>query len=114
MEKNVLGLSGLLPIYKPTGMISKDVSRILQRNFGKLKLGHVGTLDPLAEGVLPIVIGKATRLQDYLLTSEKIYDVDIAFGYQTDTLRRYWRSRQKIITTESQCPNRRNTGSLQR
>lgn len=86
MEKNVLGLSGLLPIYKPTGMISKDVSRILQRNFGKLKLGHVGTLDPLAEGVLPIVIGKATRLQDYLLTSEKIYDVDIAFGYQTDTL----------------------------
>lgn len=77
---------GLLPIYKPKNMISKDVSRILTRSFGKLKIGHVGTLDPMAEGVLPIVLGKGTRMQDFLLTSEKIYDVTIQFGLHTDTL----------------------------
>ena len=52
----------------------------------KLKIGHVGTLDPCASGVLPILIGKATRLQDYLLDGEKIYVVEAEFGYQTDTL----------------------------
>lgn len=84
-KKLILG-DGLIPIYKPKDLVSKDVSRILQRTYGKLKLGHVGTLDPMAEGVLPIVIGKATRLQDYLLTSEKIYEVEVEFGYQTDSL----------------------------
>lgn len=77
--------NGLLPIYKPKGMVSKDISRVLQKQFGKLKLGHVGTLDPMAEGVLPIVLGKATRLQDYLLDSEKIYEVEAKFGYSTDS-----------------------------
>ena len=59
--------NGLLLIHKPYGMISKDVSRWLQKQFGRQKLGHVGTLDPLASGVLPIVLGRASRLQDYLL-----------------------------------------------
>lgn len=79
--------SGLLAINKPSGMTSKDVSRRLTRMMGrKLKIGHVGTLDPCASGVLPILIGKATRLQDYLLDGEKIYVVEAEFGYQTDTL----------------------------
>ena len=51
-----------------------------------MKLGHVGTLDPMAEGVLPVLLGKATRLQDYLLDSKKVYEFDIEFGYETTTL----------------------------
>lgn len=82
-------MHGLLAIYKPKGMISKDVSRALQRTVfkgSKVRLGHVGSLDPLAEGVLPVACGKATRLQDYLLTSKKTYEVRMAMGFQTDTM----------------------------
>lgn len=77
---------GLLPVRKPSGMVSKDVSRFLIKHLGKVKIGHVGTLDPMAEGVLPVLFGKATRLQDFLLDSPKTYEMDIAFGYETDTL----------------------------
>ena len=67
-QKNTkINAHGVLPIYKPKGVISKDVSPWILRTFGKVKLGHVGTLDPMAEGVLPVLLGKATRLQDYLL-----------------------------------------------
>jgi tRNA pseudouridine55 synthase len=76
----------MLVVNKPRGMISKDVSRWLTRRFGKLKLGHVGTLDPLAEGVLPILFGSATRLQDYLLDHPKQYLFDMQLGTKTDTL----------------------------
>lgn len=79
-------VDGLLPIYKPQGMISKDVSRWLVRRFGRLKLGHVGTLDPAASGVLPILIGRATRLQDYLLDLDKSYEFDMTLGFETDSL----------------------------
>ena len=81
-----LNVHGVLPIYKPKGVISKDVSRWILRTFGKVKLGHVGTLDPMAEGVLPILLGKSTRLQDYLLDSVKEYEFDIEFGYETSTM----------------------------
>lgn len=80
-------LSGMLVINKPNGMVSKDVSRYLTRKCGKsLKLGHVGTLDPAASGVLPILIGSATRLQDFLLDLPKTYLFDVKFGQTTDTL----------------------------
>ncbi len=79
-------VDGLLPIYKPHGMISKDVSRWLTRRFGRLKLGHVGTLDPAASGVLPILLGRATRLQDYLLDLDKSYEFDMTLGFETDSL----------------------------
>ena len=81
-----VALDGLIPINKAEKITSKDVSRELQRLYGRLKLGHVGTLDPMAAGVLPILVGKATRLQDYLLKSRKVYELGIEFGYQTDTL----------------------------
>ena len=77
---------GMLLINKPYEMVSKDVSRWIQKRFGKQKLGHVGTLDPLASGVLPIVFGKATRLQDYLLEMDKSYEFDIKLGQATTTL----------------------------
>ncbi len=66
-------------------MISKDVSRWFERHLGRCKLGHVGTLDPLAEGVLPILFGRATRLQDYLLDAPKAYEFDVQFGVATTT-----------------------------
>lgn len=79
-------LSGVLPVYKPAGMTSKDVSRVIQRRYGKLKIGHVGTLDPDADGVLPVLIGAATKLQDYLLEMPKSYRFTVKMGTATDTL----------------------------
>lgn len=79
-------ISGLIPIFKPVGMTSKDVSRVLMKRFGKIKLGHVGTLDPDADGVLPVLIGRGTKLQDYLLNMPKAYSFEITLGYFTDTM----------------------------
>lgn len=79
-------ISGLIPINKPRGMTSKDVSRVLIRRFGKIKLGHVGTLDPDADGVLPVLIGRATKLQDYLLDLSKAYSFEMLLGIATDSL----------------------------
>jgi len=81
-------LHGMIPINKPCGMVSKDVSRWVQRRLGKVKLGHVGTLDPLAEGVLPVLFGVATRLQDYLLDQDKSYEFDVTLGVATDSMDR--------------------------
>lgn len=85
-KSGTIAVHGMLGIHKPAGMISKDVSRWLVKRLGRLKLGHVGTLDPSASGVLPILFGKATRLQDYLLDMPKTYEFDIKLGVETDTL----------------------------
>lgn len=76
----------MLVVHKPVGMISKDVSRWFTKRYGKVKLGHVGTLDPLASGVLPLLLGSATRLQDYLLDMPKTYECKIELGKKTNTL----------------------------
>lgn len=76
----------MLAAYKPRGMISKDLSRWIERQIGKQKLGHVGTLDPMAEGVLCLLFGSATRLQDQLLDLPKTYVFDMKLGLDTDTL----------------------------
>lgn len=80
------GLSGLIPVNKPKGITSTEVSRLVSKKFGRLKLGHVGTLDPDADGVLPILVGQATKLQDYLLEMPKIYFFEFKLGEATDTL----------------------------
>ncbi len=77
---------GMIVVYKPRGMSSKDVSRWFERRFQRTKMGHVGTLDPMAEGVLPLLFGKATRIQDFLLAGTKGYEFDVKFGMKTDTL----------------------------
>ncbi|RZA14505.1 MAG: tRNA pseudouridine(55) synthase TruB [Proteobacteria bacterium] len=77
---------GMIVVYKPRGMSSKDVSRWFERRFTRIKMGHVGTLDPMAEGVLPVLFGKATRIQDFLLAGTKCYEFDVKFGTSTDTL----------------------------
>lgn len=75
---------GFLNIYKPRGMTSHDVIYRVRKILNIKKAGHAGTLDPAAEGVLPVAVGGATRLIDYL-PSEKEYIADIKFGYISDT-----------------------------
>lgn len=77
---------GFINIYKPSGMTSNAVVQKIKKHFHINKIGHMGTLDPMAEGLLPIAIGKATRLFDYMLDKKKTYNVIFEFGYETDTL----------------------------
>ena len=84
-------LSGWLILDKPRGMGSTQgvsaVKRVLRQNgYAKTKVGHGGTLDPLAEGVLPIALGEATKLAGRMLDSDKIYAFTVKFGEETDTL----------------------------
>ena len=77
---------GFLNVYKPSGVTSNYVVQKIKKKFNIKKIGHMGTLDPIACGILPIAIGKATRLFDYSLEKTKKYDVIFDFGYTTDTL----------------------------
>jgi tRNA pseudouridine55 synthase len=70
---------------KPEGPTSHDVVTLARRVLGVSRIGHTGTLDPLATGVLPLVIGRATRLAQFLTASDKSYEATIAFGRTTDT-----------------------------
>ncbi len=76
---------GVLVVDKPAGPTSHDVVTVVRRALGHVKVGHTGTLDPAATGVLPIVIGRATRLAQYLSSTEKEYDAEIRLGSSTDT-----------------------------
>ena len=78
-------MNGLLVIDKPGGITSHDVVNRLRRITGERSIGHLGTLDPLATGVLPLLIGKFTRLAQYFSASEKSYTGTIRFGFATDT-----------------------------
>ncbi|WP_375289612.1 tRNA pseudouridine(55) synthase TruB [Qipengyuania sp.] len=82
---------GWLILDKPPGLGSTKAVGAVKRNlreagYGKVKVGHGGTLDPLAEGVLPIAVGEATKLAGRLLDASKIYEFTIRFGVETDTL----------------------------
>ena len=79
-------MNGFLCVLKPPGMTSSDVVVRVRRLLGrKEKVGHAGTLDPEASGVLPLMIGRAARLFDYLVEKEKIYVAELRPGYATDT-----------------------------
>ena len=78
-------LTGVLVVDKPEGPTSHDVVTLTRRVLGVSRIGHTGTLDPLATGVLPLVIGRATRLAQFLTASDKSYEATIAFGRTTDT-----------------------------
>ena len=78
-------LCGFLNVLKPPGMSSAAVVGLVRRLFGGAKVGHAGTLDPEAAGVLPLMVGKAARLFDYMQDKEKAYVAEIAFGASTDT-----------------------------
>ncbi|MBQ7373572.1 MAG: tRNA pseudouridine(55) synthase TruB [Clostridia bacterium] len=79
-------MNGFLNLFKPKGVSSAYVLNAVKRSIRGEVVGHMGTLDPLASGVLPVAIGKSTRLFDYLLDKKKVYVATFAFGYQTDTL----------------------------
>lgn len=77
--------SGVLIIDKPPGMTSHDVVAKVRRLLSIRQVGHFGTLDPFATGVLPLSVGKATRFAQFYLKSRKAYEGAIRFGYSTDT-----------------------------
>ena len=84
-------MHGWLILDKPLGLGSTQAVSAVKRalragGYPKLKVGHGGTLDPLASGVLPVALGEATKLAGRLLDSDKVYDFTIAFGVETDTL----------------------------
>ena len=78
-------MNGLLVIDKPGGMTSHDVVNRLRKISGEKSIGHLGTLDPMATGVLPLLLGKYTRLAQYFSSAEKSYSGAIRFGFATDT-----------------------------
>jgi tRNA pseudouridine55 synthase len=78
-------MDGLLVVDKPAGPTSHDVVARVRRALGEKRVGHTGTLDPAATGVLALVLGKATRLAQFLSGSDKSYDAVVRFGFATDT-----------------------------
>jgi tRNA pseudouridine55 synthase len=80
------GPDGVLVVDKPAGLTSHDVVAAVRRRLPRgTRVGHTGTLDPFATGVLPVVIGRATRLSQFLMASRKRYRADVAFGVETDS-----------------------------
>lgn len=78
-------MNGLLVVDKPGGMTSHDVVSIVRRATGEKSVGHLGTLDPMATGVLPLLLGKYTRLAQFFGAAEKRYEGSIRFGWATDS-----------------------------
>lgn len=78
-------MNGIIIVNKPQWLTSHDVVARLRRMLGEKRIGHAGTLDPMAVGVLPVCVGKATRLVEYLGDGAKTYIADICFGIETDS-----------------------------
>ncbi len=78
-------MHGVLVIDKPAGLTSHDVVNCIRRILHERSVGHLGTLDPLATGVLPLVVGRMTRLAQFYTSSEKRYEGEIRFGFATET-----------------------------
>lgn len=78
-------MNGLLVLDKPSGVTSHDVVAIVRRATGEKSIGHLGTLDPMATGVLPLLLGKYTRLAQFFGQADKHYTGHIRFGFATDT-----------------------------
>src|SRR4030095_2314202 len=78
-------MNGIVVIDKPAGLTSHDVVNRLRRLLNERSIGHLGTLDPAATGVLPMVVGNLTRLAQFYIKMEKIYEGVIRFGFATDT-----------------------------
>jgi tRNA pseudouridine55 synthase len=78
-------VDGVIVVDKPEGMTSHDVVNRVRRLANTRKVGHLGTLDPMATGVLPLVLGRATRLAQFFSGGEKTYDASIQFGWSTGT-----------------------------
>ena len=78
-------VQGLLLVDKPAGMTSHDVVQRVRRVYGERSIGHLGTLDPFATGLLILLLGRATRLATFIDAEPKVYQAVIRFGEETDT-----------------------------
>ena len=78
-------MNGLLNVNKASGITSRDAVNVVQRALKPTKVGHTGTLDPLANGVLVVTLGKATRLTEYVQQMAKSYRATFRFGLRSDT-----------------------------
>jgi tRNA pseudouridine55 synthase len=78
-------LNGVIVLDKPGGWTSHDAVNKVRRLVNQAKVGHLGTLDPMATGVLPLVVGKATRLAQFVAVGRKVYETIVRFGFATDT-----------------------------
>ena len=76
---------GLILVYKRKGKTSRNVVENISKKYG-VKAGHIGTLDPMAKGLLPVLVGNTCKLSKYLMEHDKIYLVEMKFGYNTETL----------------------------
>ena len=77
--------NGFVNVLKAPGITSHDIVAHLRKVYGMKKIGHAGTLDPAAAGVLPIALGKATRMLEYMDDVDKSYTAEVTFGYATDS-----------------------------
>lgn len=82
-------MNGILNILKPPGMTSQDVVSYVKKVSGEKKAGHTGTLDPGAAGVLPVCLGKATKIVNYIMDDKKEYICEVTLGNETDTCDKY-------------------------
>src|SRR4051794_11268251 len=78
-------MDGIILIDKPQGKTSQRVVQIIKKKLGVKKVGHAGTLDPLATGLLVILINKATKLSDFFLNKDKVYEAEAQLFIETDT-----------------------------
>jgi len=93
---------GFLNVYKPAGLSSAKIVSGVKKHFHLDKVGHMGTLDPLASGILPIAVGKATRMFDYFLDKTKTYIARFTFGKETSTLD----SEGEVVATSNVIPTK--------
>ncbi len=96
-------MNGILNILKPTGMSSHDVVSFVRRTLGLKKVGHAGTLDPNVSGVLPICVGKATKISDILINSDKEYLCELRLGKSTDTQDSYGTTIEELTNFNIDC-----------
>lgn len=85
MTTESASVDGLLLVDKPVGLTSHDVVDVVRRAYGERRIGHLGTLDPFASGLLVLLLGRSTRLATFVENEPKTYDATIAFGQETDT-----------------------------
>jgi len=93
-------LCGILLVDKPAGMTSHDVVDRVRRTTGERRVGHAGTLDPMATGLLVVLVGPATRLAPFLTAAGKTYEARVVFGFETDT-----DDAEGVMTTSARVPD---------
>lgn len=99
-HKNMQTYNGILNLYKPVGMTSHDVVARVRRILREKRVGHAGTLDPAACGVLPVCVGQATRVVEYLSDARKVYCAGVVLGLTTDTY-----DAEGVVTSVSEVPD---------